>query len=957
MILLFLLVAIAKTNADEIDIYLKEVPLPGDIEPSSINLILPDSAGFIWIGTNTGLYRWDGLFSLAFDLGDAGDDQQVTAIAEGTEGRIWVGCSDGCISYITGREVTNWKPKDTIAFSGINDLLIDESGRVWWGTNGSGVFYFDGKETYQISDRNGLPDNYIYALERGAFNEIWAATDRGIAVCKSWEGINEVSVYGLKDGLPDDIVRVMAKDISGTLWLGFHDGGVSIIENEKQGFESVHPGEQSKFGIIDDIETDEKGIWISDRKNGIQYRTYKQIDVPVDVRFSGKIIPLSIKQIKKDKAGNVWFLSKEGLFVSSGGAFSLVQKMQDYSLKNINNIVLNGKNEYWLAEENTLKLLNLNRSEILSFSFLPPSAKITDMKMDDQGLIWLSTFGQGVVIFDPSTKDYRFINHKNDGLVNDNILSISIKGNSIWFATLGGASHLNKTDDWRSERFSIESFDKENGLGNNFIYTILQAKNNNIWFGTDGNGLARYDGLKFTFYDEKAGLGDDVVYSIDEDADGNIWLSTASSEVYKFDGSVFKPLGFPELFKGTTIFSIACLDEFTFILAETGLYILDQETENILGINEELDFRKINAELNAVYKQNDIIYFPTDIGLIKINKNRLQAFPLQPLTIVDRLMVNLKKINSRKNIELSSDQNQVVIDYTGHWYLAPRKVHYKARLKGYESSSKTTYDRRAGYASLPPGKYSFELSAYLNQSTISEKPVISIPFTILKPVYLRWWFMVLDILSGFLILYLLVKFREKRLKQSEARQKEKLEFEFQTLKNQINPHFLFNSFSTLISMIEDNPKQAVEYTDKLSDFFRNILEVKEKELIPLCEELEMLDNYVFIQQKRFGANFHLKTEIDTEFYDSGIPPLTLQLLTENAIKHNIISKSKPLKVTITSKDSTIVISNNLQLKSKPEPSTQMGIKNIKERYNLIAGKTIRIIETSDRFQVILPILK
>jgi LytS/YehU family sensor histidine kinase len=202
----------------------------------------------------------------------------------------------------------------------------------------------------------------------------------------------------------------------------------------------------------------------------------------------------------------------------------------------------------------------------------------------------------------------------------------------------------------------------------------------------------------------------------------------------------------------------------------------------------------------------------------------------------------------------------------------------------------------------------------------------------------------------------MIRIREKRLKASENRKKEKLEFEFQTLKNQINPHFLFNSFSTLISMIEENPDIAVEYTEKLSDFFRNILEVKEHELISVDEELEMMQNYFYIQHKRFGKNFSLEISLDEQAKKSKIPPLTLQLLAENAIKHNIVSKSKPLTIKISNSKKFILVSNNLQKKKQSEKSTGVGLQNIKERYRLLTGKEVTIQESQQFFKVILPII-
>jgi LytS/YehU family sensor histidine kinase len=277
------------------------------------------------------------------------------------------------------------------------------------------------------------------------------------------------------------------------------------------------------------------------------------------------------------------------------------------------------------------------------------------------------------------------------------------------------------------------------------------------------------------------------------------------------------------------------------------------------------------------------------------------------------------------------------------------------RLEGHDNDWLITYDSRSVYANLDPGKYTFEVKALLdNELTISSPATLS--FEVLTPVFARWWFIALVLIAIIALMWWMIRFREKRLKEIETRQKEKLEFEFQTLKNQINPHFLFNSFSTLMHMIEQEPGVAVEYAEKLSDFFRNILEVRDRELIPVEDELRMLKDYEFIQKKRFGENFIMKIELDQLAMNARIPPLTLQLLTENAIKHNVVSRSRPLKVVVSNDKENIIVTNNLQAKKQAEPSTGLGLKNIKERYLLISRKSIKLETSEDSFKVYLPII-
>jgi LytS/YehU family sensor histidine kinase len=206
-------------------------------------------------------------------------------------------------------------------------------------------------------------------------------------------------------------------------------------------------------------------------------------------------------------------------------------------------------------------------------------------------------------------------------------------------------------------------------------------------------------------------------------------------------------------------------------------------------------------------------------------------------------------------------------------------------------------------------------------------------------------------------IFAIIRLREARIKQKEISERERLLFQFQTLRSQVNPHFLFNSFSTLMSVIDENKEMAIEYVQKLSQFFRNILEYRDKDLITLGEELKLIDTYRYLQHQRYGDNFSMDISIPDDLLTTLIPPLTLQMLIENAIKHNIVSSGKPLHVSIYSKDKQLYISNNLQRKKVVESSTGIGLVNIRNRYKLLVSESVIIQETPTDFIIQLPIIK
>lgn len=193
-------------------------------------------------------------------------------------------------------------------------------------------------------------------------------------------------------------------------------------------------------------------------------------------------------------------------------------------------------------------------------------------------------------------------------------------------------------------------------------------------------------------------------------------------------------------------------------------------------------------------------------------------------------------------------------------------------------------------------------------------------------------------------------FNAEKLKQ------ENLQSQFAALKNQVNPHFLFNSLNTLATIIPENSNQAVEFVQKLSSVYRYLLQYKDDETVELKTELDCIDAYFFLQKIRFGDNLQVAINIASIYKSKQIPPLTLQILVENAIKHNIISKLKPLRVDIYIDDAGMLVTkNNLQKKKSVESSTHIGLQNLINRFGYLFNKTVDIIETEEEFIVKVPL--
>jgi two-component system, LytTR family, sensor kinase len=195
------------------------------------------------------------------------------------------------------------------------------------------------------------------------------------------------------------------------------------------------------------------------------------------------------------------------------------------------------------------------------------------------------------------------------------------------------------------------------------------------------------------------------------------------------------------------------------------------------------------------------------------------------------------------------------------------------------------------------------------------------------------------------------------VEEAERLKRESLSAQLNALKTQVNPHFLFNNLNTLSSLIPENPKHAEKFVLQLSKVYRHILDVKDAKSILLKEELSVLEAYYFLLRTRFGSNLEVNINIPCEKLDKKIVPLSLQLLMENAIKHNIVSEAKPLRIDIYSENGNLVMENNLQIKNQISESTGIGLDNIRNRYKLLGDKQVKVAETEKNFTVSIPLIE
>lgn len=205
--------------------------------------------------------------------------------------------------------------------------------------------------------------------------------------------------------------------------------------------------------------------------------------------------------------------------------------------------------------------------------------------------------------------------------------------------------------------------------------------------------------------------------------------------------------------------------------------------------------------------------------------------------------------------------------------------------------------------------------------------------------------------AGFFHMY------KNSLLEAESLKRSGIESELKALSSQVNPHFLFNSLNTLMSIIPEDQQLALEFTRRFSEVYRYFLRHQNQELATVKEEMEFVENYFFLLKTRHGDNINLEVNLEKGDYQKKIPAFALQLLIENAAKHNEISLAHPLRIAICKESEMLTVTNNLKPRKSAGPGTGSGLDNIRKRFEYLAGKVISVEKTAEQFIVKMPLLE
>ena len=753
--LTFLLFLNASEVSGQVPFFQHYYPLKRN-QPVEVNTLFQDKQGFVWLGTNRGLFRFDGTRYIHFDKTDSLQDSDITAIAADSLGRIWVGHRNGQLSYFDKGVFNLFQTREGPATELISDILFDSSGTLWFSTLNDGLYYYREGRLFRIDQEEGLPDLFIYDLHEDAEGNIWAGTDGGIAICSLDDRQVKVRVIDGDDGLPDLIIKKIKYLSPDTVVLATEDAGI-VRYNIRTHEASTLADSAWAYGSISDLVVKENQIWISAPRHGLVVYDRQTSRSKIYTQHAGKTLR-SVSTLLKDVEGNIWLGSKSGLSRTSGDAVEHIESLDPCRDINILALAVDASDRIWFStrEGMFVRTYHTDGSATVTRKLQNTdfkSATIISLYIDDQDYVWAGLYGNGLLRIHPETGQIR---HFHKELRNGNVLGITGDDHTIWVATLGGSTSIH----FENGDYVFKNYRSEDGLSSDFIYQVFIDSRGRTWFATDGKGVTMLDDKGFHHYD--AGLGSKVVYSFAEDSNKNIWASSQDSGVYQFDEGRF--ILVPEMrLRDNVIQSLVADDRGNLVAVHSfGIDVFDIKEKQMRYWGEESGIRDKHPNLNAVAKdQYGQFHIGTSKGIIKfsLRNDRTKAIP-EPA--IEAVQVYDEVVDISKRLHLTYNENNVTMRYLGFWYRNAENLNYLYKLENYDLEWIATRNRAVTYSRLPPGDYVFKMKVSdTDDFTHAREGVIA--FSISPPFWSTGAFFVF---IGFLFVisaYGLVKFRERRL--------------------------------------------------------------------------------------------------------------------------------------------------------------------------------------------------
>lgn len=692
-----------------------------ELKTNDIRVLREDRRGALWIGTTDGLVRIFEAKFTAFTARDGLPSNVINALCEDRDGSLVVVTAAGIVR-LGERGFIPFEAHGAFPKDGIKALFADREGALWIGSSDGLARYNNGAVTkYTVQD--GLANNSVVSIDQDQDGRLWVGTLDGL---NCLEG-NHLVTYTTRDGLANNRIASLAVDREGSVWIGTAAGLSRFADKH---FSSFRPGDGLANEIILSIFEDREGsLWLGTESGGLNLLKDKKFTTYTSKEGLRNDL---VKSIYEDRKGNIWI-------GTNGGGLSLLK---------------DGKFTTYTTAD------GLSSNVVLA------------LFGDGDGNIWVGT-PDGLNRF----KDGKFKTFTSaDGLANDFVRSIYADHNgNLWIGTRGGLNRL------RGERFDI--YTTTEGLPNDFVGTIYEDAHGNIWIGTLG-GLSRFKDEKFTTYTTRDGLSSEVVISLHEDAAGALWIGTSGGGLNRLKQGRFTAYTTQNGLPDDVVYGILEDQQNNLWLSSNkGIFRLNKKelddfangtaasiTPVVYGPADGMITRECSGGGHpAGWRGADgKLWFSTIKGVAMIDPEQIKLNDQPPPVAIEEIRVDDESINPAQNIELAPGKGRLAFYYTALSFVAPERVRFKYKLEGFDNDWVDGGTRRiAYYTNLRPGRYKFRVIASNNDGLWS--PTSAAFDLYLKPhFYQTYWFYAVCTLVLALFVWQLYRIRIRRVESQFA---------------------------------------------------------------------------------------------------------------------------------------------------------------------------------------------
>jgi ligand-binding sensor domain-containing protein/two-component sensor histidine kinase len=911
--------------------------------------------GYLWVGTQQGLVRFDGLHFVAMDESAPIELKRgwITALCATGDGSLWIGCDGYGLARMKGGSFTHFGEADGLPNLHISALVPSRDGSIWIGSEGGVTRFKDGKFT-TFTDKSGLGNNSVKAICEDREGKIRVATSRGLSsingegnistmnfgtsavpntlkgVCEDadgniWvssnEGVTRQSdagrtFYSQSEGLPDRKATVLYRDRSDRVWVGTYSGLACLVNGEVV----AKPMNEAGFGdlVYTIYEDREENLWVGARDGLYRLTPARFTTYTAQEGLSCN----NVMSVMEDRHGSVWIATwGGGLDEMKDGKIYIYGKTNGLTDDSVLSLHEGRDGAIWVGMDfdGGVNLLKGDRTN----SFPKPNGAIGQVVHaiyeDPEGSLWVGTkFGLNIL---KGGKLTAYTTAK--GLAGNVVMVIHEDSRGrVWLGTDGGLSQ------WNRGKFT--NFTTHDGLPNNLINAIHEDSDHALWVGTKG-GLSRFKDGKFVSYTSKQGLFSDEIYEILEDDFGNFWMSCR-----------------------TGIFRVSKKD---FEAVDQGA--VKAVTCTVFGKADGL----VSVQCNGVAKpagwksKDGRLWFPTIRGVVAVD-SRIKMNDQAPPIRIEKVIADgeVQKLNSGAGgqnstefapIKIAPGRGELEIHYAALSLQAPEKNRFEYMLANVDPNWMDAGTRReAFYNNLPPGSYRFYVRGCNNDGVWNEAGIV-LPIVLLPHFWQTWWFKLMIPLAIGLLLFGWYRFRMAQLREIER------------LRVQIaaDLHDDVGARLTKVAMVTEFMERETAPTDKSKPHVENIAKTT-REVIQAMDEivwtinpkndtLDNLANYIFQYAQEYFQNTGVRCRMDMPpqlpYYPLSTEErhnifMAVKEALNNALKH---ARATEVRISLAIDDGAlkiVVTDNGCGFVLNGSHNGGDGLNNMKERLTRIGGR-------------------